>query len=66
MVSTEKGDGWWVHACVPTLHSENPKVSQAVVRTAEPGHGVDGPSFPLLLQPWVLDHDTCPCPAAVV
>lgn len=57
LVSTEKGDGWWVHACVPTLHSDGPKVSQAEVGTAGPGHGAeeaacgsmvlfDGHSFP--------------------
>lgn len=40
-VSTEKGDDWWVHACVPTLHSDGPKVSQAMVGTAGPGHGAE-------------------------
>lgn len=41
MVSAEKGDGWWVHAYVPTLHGDGPKVSQALVGTAQPGHGAE-------------------------
>lgn len=83
-----------MHAYVPTLHSNGPKVSQALVGAALRKHralpppqgagssaavwlvvGVSssgavmlfgGHSFPRLLQLWVLGHDTCPCPAAVV
>lgn len=38
-VSAEKSNGWWVRAYVSTLHSDGPKVSQALVGTAGPGHG---------------------------